>query len=62
MPRIMIVCPKTKRLVPTGMFISKDSFDNPANVLTNNYFRCPACGQNHTWSKADAVLEATKSS
>jgi phage FluMu protein Com len=60
MPRLMIKCPKAKKLVPTGMFMSKDSFDNPANVLTNNTVRCFACGEMHTWSKSDAVLEATR--
>ena len=61
MPRIMIKCPKTKKLVPTGFAMDKASFDNPTNVLTNNTVSCPACGQNHTWSKSDAVLEVKQS-
>lgn len=60
MPRIMVVCPKTKKLVPTGMGADKASFDNPTNKFINNSFRCSACGEMHTWSKKDAVLEASK--
>jgi hypothetical protein len=54
----MIKCPKTLKLVPTGIVMRKDIFDNPTNVLTGNTFRCPSCGEKHTWSKSDAVLEA----
>jgi len=60
MPRVMIKCPKTGKLTPTGFVINKTSFDNPKNALTNNSFRCLACGEIHTWSKKDAVLEAIK--
>jgi hypothetical protein len=62
MPRVMIKCPRVLKLVPTGMAMGQASFDNPTNLLTNNTFRCPACGEKHTWSKSDAVLEVTKSS
>jgi hypothetical protein len=41
--------------------MDKASFDNTTNILTNNTVRCPACGQNHTWSKSDAVLEGKQS-
>jgi hypothetical protein len=49
-----------KKLVPTGIAMDKASFNNPTNVLTNNTVRCVACGEKHTWSKSDAVLEDTK--
>jgi hypothetical protein len=62
MPRVMIKCPKTFMLVPTGIAMSKSSFDNPTNVLATYTVRCPSCGEKHTWSKSDAVLEVTKSS
>jgi hypothetical protein len=60
MPRVMIKCPKTSKLVSTGIIMRKDSFDNPTNVLTSNTFRCSSCGEKHIWSKSDAVLEATR--
>ena len=59
MPRVMIKCPKTKKLVPTGFGMDKASFNNPTNILRSNTFRCPECGENHIWSKSDAVLEDT---
>ena len=62
MPRVMIKCPNTKILVPTGIAMSQARFDNPTNVLATNTVRCPSCGEKHTWSKSDAVLEVTKSS
>ena len=60
MPRVMIKCPKTLKLVPTGIAMSKSSFDNPTNVLATNTVRCPSCGEKHIWSKSDAVLEDAK--
>jgi len=58
MPRVMIRCPNTKKLVPTGFAMEKNAFDNPTFDLTNNTVHCPACGKDHTWSKRDAVLES----
>jgi len=60
MPRVMIKCPNTKILIPTGIAMSKSSFDNPTNVLAKYTVRCPSCGEKHIWSKSDAVLEDTK--
>jgi hypothetical protein len=58
MPRVMIKCPNTNKLVSTGFFMDKSSFDS--SVLTNNSILCPACGKKHTWSKSEAVLENIK--
>jgi hypothetical protein len=58
MGAILIRCPTTKQLVPVGIDTDKDSFkslpDIPATPI-----RCPLCGQEHTWSKADAILDTT---
>jgi hypothetical protein len=58
MGAIMIRCPTTKQLVPVGIDTDKDSFkslpDIPATPI-----HCPHCGQEHTWSKADAILDTT---
>jgi hypothetical protein len=62
MPRVMIKCPNTNKFVPTGFALDKASFENPSYILGNNTVRCPACGKDHTWSKADAILEDAKSS
>jgi hypothetical protein len=62
MPRVMIKCPKTLKLVPTGIAVGKSSFDNPTNIVAKYTVRCPSCGEKHTWSKSDAVLKYAKSS
>jgi hypothetical protein len=55
MPRIMIKCPTTGKLIPTGMAADQNSFDS--STFTNNSVQCPECGRMHTWSKQDAQLE-----
>jgi hypothetical protein len=55
MAQVMIKCPKTGKLVPTGIVMDKISFKT--STLTNNTLgNCPACGENHVWSKKDAIL------
>ena len=58
MGAIMIRCPTTKQLVPVGIDTDKDSFNSLPNVAATPV-RCPLCGQEHAWSKADAVLDTT---
>jgi phage FluMu protein Com len=54
MNAVVIKCPKTKQLVPTGIDL------NPAQFLlmepTPRTLRCPACREVHTWDKQDARL------
>jgi len=54
MANIMIKCPKTRKLVSTGMSMDKESFDTAK--LEGITMRCPACREYHIWSKKDAVL------
>jgi hypothetical protein len=58
MGAIMIRCPTTQQLVPVGIDTDKDSFNSLPNVAATPV-RCPHCGQEHAWSKADAVLDTT---
>lgn len=58
MGSIMIRCPNTNELVAVGIDTDKDSFASLPNVAATP-LRCPACGQEHPWSKADAILETT---
>ena len=58
MPRLMILCPRTKKPIPTGMVFSKEALDN--SKLENNSVQCVACGQMHTWNKPDAFLEGAR--
>lgn len=58
MGAIMIRCPTTNQLVPVGIDTDKDSFQSLPDVRATP-IRCPACGQEHAWSKKDALLETT---
>ena len=58
MGTIMIRCPATDQLVSVGIDTDKDSFASLPEVEAAP-IRCPACGQEHAWSKSDAVLETT---
>jgi len=55
MGRIMIACPTTGQLVPTGLTLSREEFERA--VLSGSVTRCPACGRIHAWTKRDASLE-----
>lgn len=57
MGTILIRCPTTNELVPVGIDTDKDSFKSLPDVPAK--LRCPLCGKDHSWSKADAVLETT---
>ncbi len=54
MNTVMIKCPKTKQLVPTGIELNTAQFllmePKPRTL------KCPACREVHTWNKQDAVL------
>jgi len=53
---VMIVCPKTGELIPTGIAVnSRSSFEN--SQFKKNSVKCPKCGKNHIWSKKDVQLE-----
>lgn len=54
MGMLMIRCPTKGVPVSTGVGMDKASFDNPANRVEGNTFKCPACGQVHTWGKGQA--------
>ena len=55
MPPILVVCPFTEDLVPTGQHA--DSAQELA-ALEGRFtlLACPECGHDHVWSAADAVL------
>lgn len=55
MGKVVIKCPTTGKVIPTGMASDKSSFES--SQFVNNIARCPACGQKHVWNKADAWLQ-----
>jgi len=54
MAKVMIKCPTTGKLVPTGVEMDQASFETAQ--LADNGIRCPACGESHVWNKEDAQL------
>lgn len=54
MAALLIRCSNTGKAVPTGFDIDPDSFESCE--LIDNQTHCRACGQTHTWNKADSWL------
>lgn len=54
MPPVLIVCPITEDIVPTGVDVES------IEELTTNHLliACPQCGRDHDWTPADAVLSS----
>ena len=53
MPYVLIACPVTGDLVPSGLKISSlDELDDQPQSLTE----CLACGVNHVWEKSEATI------
>jgi hypothetical protein len=57
MGTILIRCTTRNELVPVGIETDIDTFKSLPNVPAK--LRCPLCGEEHSWSKADALLETT---
>lgn len=56
MPQVMIRCPETGKDVYTGLNFDWSTLDwEPLGELS---FRCNECGQEHAWTKEDAILRA----
>jgi len=55
MREVLISCPGTGEPVSTGISMSVYAFDELSELAVYT-FRCAACGELHTWSKADARL------
>ena len=54
MPNVLIKCPETGKTVSTMLRMKPTELDSLAGPRA---FRCPKCGQIHSWTKADAWLE-----
>jgi hypothetical protein len=52
--RILVRCPATAKLTPTGLTIDEDLFED--TPLKNHKLTCPHCQQVHAWTKKDVVL------
>jgi hypothetical protein len=54
MNTMMIKCFRTGRWVSTGIDIDPTSFAQIPEAIAKTH--CPACGQDHSWSKKDALI------
>jgi len=54
MAEVTILCPRTGERVPTGLDIDEEAFQSLRPVVSR--MKCPACGSEHVWSKANARL------
>jgi hypothetical protein len=54
MLQIMLACTHTGQFVPTGIETDVDTFIALPEVLSLT--RCPACGGNHYWTKAQVWI------
>lgn len=52
MAAVLISCPQTGALVPTGANVQHMDELKPTNMLID----CPDCGADHEWTPTEAVL------
>jgi len=55
MPPVLITCPTTNELVPTGAH-ADDAEDLEHLPDDNLLIACPECGRDHEWTRRDAVI------
>lgn len=52
MHSVLIACPRTLELVPTGFEAEGEDDLQAENIL----YDCPSCSGDHPWTPADAIL------
>jgi hypothetical protein len=52
--RILVRCPSTGRLTPTGKTVEESAWED--TKLNRPRLSCPHCNQVHNWTKKDVVL------
>jgi hypothetical protein len=52
--RILVRCPSTGRLAPTGKTVEESAWED--TKLNRPRLTCPHCHQVHNWTKKDVVL------
>ena len=56
MTAIMIRCPNTGRVIPTGVEADPFTFIHIPDVLSRS--KCPVCGAQHVWWVREAWLDS----
>ena len=59
MPRVLLSCPVTERLVPTGYRVEAETGFRRA-LPHSTRLECPSCGRTHSWYRQEAVLEGRR--
>ena len=54
MKRILVRCPSTAKLTPSGQTIDEQLWERAK--IKHPKFTCTHCGQKHSWTKKDVVL------
>jgi hypothetical protein len=57
MPRLMIECPDTHKLIYTGQNFNWETFESAK--LGESSLPCAECGKVHRWTRMDAILDET---
>jgi predicted RNA-binding Zn-ribbon protein involved in translation (DUF1610 family) len=57
---ILIKCPKTGKIINTGISMAAEIFETA--TLSQNAVECPYCGETHVWDKKDAFLDQRRQS
>ena len=52
--RILVRCPSTAKLTPTGQTVEEESWGE--TKLKDTKMACPHCDGTHAWTKKDVVL------
>ncbi|MEP6809540.1 MAG: hypothetical protein ABI992_04800 [Chthoniobacterales bacterium] len=52
--RVLVRCPSTAKLTPTGQTVEEESWES--TKLKVNKAVCPHCQGTHSWTKEDVVL------
>jgi hypothetical protein len=55
MPALMVTCPVTGKIVPTGIEIEAEDLRALPRIAAPVY--CAACGEKHFWTRDDAMLD-----
>jgi hypothetical protein len=52
--RILVRCPSTAKLTPTGQTVEEESWGD--TKVKETKINCPHCETTHAWTKKDVVL------
>jgi len=60
MPRLLIECPDTHKMIYTGLNFNWETLESAS--LDDETLPCTECGKVHHWTSKDVILDETGSS